>query len=120
MYRKPGQGQPWIRSVQLPPDARVHKESNRKWKADRVLLGPRIAWDDWLSAHLRSLRPRWYTIGVHSFTSLMLSRHPRFARLRLHNTGGLSQASLRPSRRLSFVWLRWRNTGRLSHTSLSI
>ena len=46
-----GARQPWIRSVRLPPEARVQSESNHKWKADRVILGPRIAWDDWLSAN---------------------------------------------------------------------
>ena len=34
---------PWIREVTLPPDARVYKDPREphKWKADKVILGPR-------------------------------------------------------------------------------
>jgi hypothetical protein len=37
---------PWIREVFLPKDARVYKNPGfpKKWKADKVILGPRRRW----------------------------------------------------------------------------
>ena len=37
---------PWIREVTIPDDARIYKNSGspEKWKADKVILGPRRQW----------------------------------------------------------------------------
>jgi len=39
---------PWVREVTLPPDAQVYENPGtpEKWKADRVILGPRRRWSD--------------------------------------------------------------------------
>ena len=42
----------WVREVTIPPDARVYAE-DRKFKADKVVLGPRVAIQDFLTQYIK-------------------------------------------------------------------